>query len=258
MPHMPVLRVVPLEDVLRHEEVDPLRVTRLRNRISEEGTQLNPVICTKTPGGDLVLLDGATRTEAMRELSLDHAVVQLVEPEKVDLETWHHVIRQAPAVDLVASVSSRPELMVSEDQGTPRLHIAEQGSRSVLATGASVNATLSALVASYIGRWTVSRVTEVSPDAIAWRFPDWSVVVEFPTLTVDDVIKAAVGQDLLPAGVTRFLVPERALRLNVGLDLLRGPGTTQQKQESLDTMLAARARAGRIRRYEETIVIFDD
>ena len=258
MPHLPLLRVVPLEKVLRHEEVDPLRVARLRNRISEEGTQLNPMICTETSGGELVLLDGATRTEALKELELSHAVVQLVDSESVDLETWHHVVRQVPAVDVVASVSSKPELMLSEDQGTPRLHIADQGSRSVLGTGASVNATLSALVASYVGRWTVSRITEVTPDAIAWRFPDWSVVVEFPTLTVDDVVKAAVGQDLLPAGVTRFLVPERALRLNVDLSLLGGDGTTEQKQEALDSMLAARARAGRIRRYEETIVIFDD
>ena len=253
-----MLRVVPLEKILRHEEVDPLRVARLRNRISEEGTQLNPMICTETRGGDLVLLDGATRTEALKELDLGHAVVQLVDSDSVDLETWHHVVRQTPAVDVIASVSSRPELMLSEDQGTPRLHIAEQGTRSVLGTGASVNATLSALVASYVGRWTVSRITEVTPDVIAWRFPDWSVVVEFPTLTVEDVIKAAVGQDLLPAGVTRFLVPERALRLNVDLSLLGGDGTTDQKQEALDSMLAARARAGRIRRYEETIVIFDD
>lgn len=258
MPHLPVLRVVPLERVLRHEEVDPLRVGRLRDRISEEGTQLNPMVCTETPGGDLVLLDGATRTEALKELGLDHAVVQLVDSDDVALETWHHVIRQVPTVDVVAAVSSRPELMLSEDQGAPRLHLAEQGSRSVLGTGASVNATLSALVASYIGRWTVSRITEVSSDAVAWRFPDWSVVVEFPTLTVEDVIKAAVGQDLLPAGVTRFLVPERALRLNVDLGLLGGDGTMEQKQEALDSLLAARARTGRIRRYEETIVIFDD
>lgn len=258
MPHLPLLRVAPLERILRHEEVDPLRVDRLRDRISEEGAQINPMVCTETPGGDLVLLDGATRTEAMKSLGLEHGVVQIVDSSVVELETWHHVIRQAPALDVVAAVSSRAELMLSEDQGTPRLRMAGQGSRSVLGTGASANATLSALVSSYIGRWRVGRVTEVSPDVIAWRFPDWSVVVEFPTLTIDDVTKAALGGDLLPAGVTRFLVPERALRLNVDLDLLRRNGSTEEKQEALDTMLATRARAGRIRRYEETIVVFDD
>lgn len=258
MPHMPVLRVVPLEMVRRHEKVDPFRVDRLRGRIEEEGTQLNPMVCTLTPGEELVLLDGATRTEALKGLGLEHAVVQIVDSEEVVLETWHHVVRQASPLDVVARISDRPELLLSEDQGTPRIHVGDQGARSVLSKGASVNATISALVDSYVGRWTVSRITDPSLDAVGWRYPDWSVVVEFPTLTVEDVMKAAVGEDLLPAGVTRFLVPERALRLNVDLSLLRSGGTQAEKQEALDALLAARARAGRIRRYEETIVILDD
>ena len=225
MPHMPVLRVVPLRRIRRHEEVDPFRVARLRARIEQEGTQLNPMVCTETPGGDFVLLDGATRTEALKSLGLEHAVVQLVDPSEVELETWHHVVRQAQALDVVAAISAQPELMLSEDQGTPRIHVAEQGTRSVLGTGASVNAALSSLVASYVGRWTVSRIVNVSDEAVAWRFPDWSVVVEFPALSIEDVLKAAVGEDLLPAGVTRFLVTERALRLNVDLALLRHDGT---------------------------------
>lgn len=255
---MPVLRVVSLERIRRHEEVDPFRVARLRARIEDEGTQLNPMVCAEAPGEDLVLLDGATRTEALRSIGLEHAVVQMVDQEEVVLETWHHVIRQAPALDVVARISDQPELLVSEDQGTPRIHLADQGARSVLSTGASVNAALSALVGSYVGRWTVSRISRPSLEAVALRFPDWSVLVEFPTLTVADVMKAAVGDDLLPAGVTRFLVPERALRLNLDLDLLRSDGTTADKQESLDAMLEARSRAGRIRRYEETIVVLDD
>lgn len=255
---MPVLRVVPLEMLRRHEEVDPFRAARLRDRIAKEGTQVNPMVCAEAPGGDLVVLDGATRTEALKSLGLDHAVVQLVDSDAVVLETWHHVIRQAPVTEFIAQVERQEGLMLSDDEGSPRIHLAGGGTRSVLGTGPSVNATLSALVSGYVGRWTVSRVTDPSQDAVAWRFPDWSAIVEFPTLTVRDVMKAAVGDDPLPAGVTRFLVPERALRLNVDLSLLRADGSERAKQESLDALLAARARAGRIRRYEETIVILDD
>ena len=140
MPHMPTLRVVPLGEIRRHEEVDPFRVARLRARIDEEGTQVNPMVCTETPGGDLVLLDGATRTEALKSLGLEHAVVQMVDRDAVRLETWHHVIRQASPLDVIAAISAQSELMLSEDQGTPRLYVAEQGTRSVLGTGASVTA----------------------------------------------------------------------------------------------------------------------
>lgn len=258
MPHMPVLRVVPLGRIRRHEEVDPFRVARLQRRIEEEGTQVNPMICAEAPGGDLVLLDGATRTEALKALGLKHAVVQIVDPEAVILETWHHVVRQAQPDEVVVQITAREELALADDQGTPRIHIAENGVRSVLGNGSSVNATLSALVDSYVGRWTVSRVTDPSHEEIDWRFPDWAVIVEFPTLHIEDVMKAAIGDDHLPAGVTRFLVPGRALRLNVDLSLLESNSSEGEKQESLDSMLAARARAGRVRQYEETIVILDD
>ncbi|HZD21855.1 MAG TPA: hypothetical protein VE569_00390, partial [Acidimicrobiia bacterium] len=83
-------------------------------------------------------------------------------------------------------------------------------------------------------------------------------LVEFPALTIEDVMDAAIGDDLLPAGVTRFLVPERALRLNVPISMLDGPGDIASKQSALDQLLAERARTGRIRRYAEPVFILDD
>ena len=80
MADMPTLRVVPLAKIRAHEKVDPLRVDRLTGRFEEEGIQVNPMMCTEAPGGELVLLDGATRTSALRSIGLEHAVVQLVDP----------------------------------------------------------------------------------------------------------------------------------------------------------------------------------
>jgi hypothetical protein len=71
-------------------------------------------------------------------------------------------------------------------------------------------------------------------------------------------MKAAVTEDLLPAGITRFLVHERALRLNVGLDLLSSSESLETKQQRLEELIEQRARNGRVRRYEETVFILDD
>ncbi len=71
-------------------------------------------------------------------------------------------------------------------------------------------------------------------------------------------MKAAISEDLLPAGITRFLVDERALRLNVPIGLLEASESIQAKQDALDDMISARARDGRVRRYEETIFILDE
>lgn len=258
MPHLPVLRVVPLERIRRHEEIDPLRVERLVGRIEAEGIQVNPMICCLAPDEELILLDGATRTESLKKIGLEHAVVQMVEPEDVNLETWHHVVRECAPEELLEAVSSRYDLMLSDESGTPGIHLNNGGSRAVLGVGISPNATLSSLVASYVGKWRISRVTEPSVDPVTWSFPDWSAVVEFPTLTLEDVMKAAITDDLLPAGITRFLVDERALRLNVPIDLLSASDRIESKQRALDEMISARARDGRVRRYEETIFILDE
>lgn len=253
VPHLPVLRVAPLDRLLRHEEIDPFRVDRLMERISSEGLQVNPMICCEAPGGELTLLDGATRSESLRRMGLRHAVIQLVDRSAVRLETWHHVVRECEPEDLFAVLSDTPGL--ARDEGTPRLHLRD--GREFRVTSAS-NRDLSTLVHRYVGRWTVNRVTEPSTGLVTTRFPDWAALVEFRRLTIDEVMAAAVGDDLLPAGITRFLVRDRALRVNVPLDLLRSPGAVEAKQSALDDLIADRARAGRVRRYEEPVFILDD
>lgn len=258
MPHLPDLRVVALDSILRHEEVDPLRVRRLMSRIEDDRVQVNPMVCVEGPGEVMVLLDGATRTEALRHMGLDDAVVQVVDPATVTLETWHHVVRGCDLEDLVGRIGADRELTLSEETGTPCLHLVDGTHRLVAGVGISANATLSALVSGYVGQWTVTRVIDASPDHASATFPDWAAVAEFPILSVDDVMKAAIGEDLLPAGITRFLVPDRALRLNAPLGLLRSELSVDAKQEALDAMLEERASEGRVRRYEEPVFVLDD
>lgn len=258
MPHLPVLRVVPLESIRRHEEIDPLRVRRLVGRIEADGVQVNPMICCLAPDGELILLDGATRTESLKDIGLEHAVVQMVEPEDVDLHTWHHVVRECSPDDLIGAVRARGDLELGEGSDTPCVHFNGDGSKTVSGIDISPNAALSSLVSAYVGKWRISRVTEPNVDPLSWSFPDWSAMVEFPILTLGDVMQAAVTEDLLPAGITRFVVDERALRLNVPLDLLTGHDPIEAKQRALDEMISARARDGRVRRYEEAVFILDE
>lgn len=251
------LRVVPLESIHRHEEIDPFRVGRLMERVGTEGVQVNPMVCAEAADGTLVLLDGATRTEALMKLGLEHAVVQVVGSEQVTLETWHHVVRSCPADRIIDEIVARPELALADLGDPPRVHVMDSYS-SVSGVGVSPNAVLSALVDTYMGKWTVSRVVDPSIETVAPRFQDWSVVVEFPTLSIEDVIEAAVTKDLLPAGITRFLVDDRALRVNISLDLLRSLRSADEKQGVLDRLIEERASEGRVRRYEEPVYVLDD
>lgn len=255
---IPKLRVAPLHRLRGHEEIDPLRVDRLVARMEGEGTQVNPMVCCEGPDGDLVLLDGATRRAALERLDLTYGVVQVVDPEEVELETWHHVIRRCRPDEVKAAIEASPLLVFDDELVPPRLHTRHGERMGVAPNRVSPNAALSALVASYVGRWKVNRVTDPDPEMVTWRFPDWAAMIEFPPLTVEDVLKAASADDRLPAGITRFVVPDRALRLNVDLSLLRSPGSEPEKQEALDRLLQERARAARIRRYDEPVIILDD
>lgn len=255
---VPPLHVVPLERILPHEEYDPLSVERLADRIEAEGTQRNPVICVETEDDALVVLDGATRTEALRRLGVRHAVVQVVDGAAVTLETWHHVVRGGRPTTVMDRIATRPGLILTHGDDTPRVNPAAGTPVTVLGEGLSPNTVLSTLVDGYIGRWRVSRIIDPDPDVVTTRFPDWSAIVEFPRLQVEQVMKAALSRDLLPAGITRFLVPERVLRLDADLTMLRSRSSLETKQQALDALILARSRAGRVRRYEETVVILDD
>ncbi len=257
MQNLPELRVVALTEIMPHEKVDPLRVDRLAARISAEGSQLNPMVCIEDISGRFVLLDGATRTAALGNIGLAYGVVQVVDARSITLETWHHVVRDAAPEAVTRHIEDNPNLILAEDEGTPRISTIDGGRFTALSDRLTQNGVLSALVDCYIGRWKVNRVVDPDLDSVASFYPDWVTVVEFPTLTIDDVMKAALGDDRLPAGITRFIVPDRALRVQADLALL-APGPQPERQALLDRLVEERSNAGRIRRYPQSVVIYDE
>lgn len=258
MQDLPDLRVAPIEEIRPHEDFDPFRVDRLRDRIDSDGIQINPMVCTLAPDGSYVLLDGATRREAFNRLGLPHAVIQIVDPRSVTLETWHHVLQNGRTEALLEALNASDTFELVEDRGTPRINIGDDDWRTAQSTGASTNACLNALVDCYHGRMTVTRVTDPSVSAVTSAHNDWTAIVEFPSLSIEDVMRAATEPDHVPAGITRFVVPARALRLNIPLTFLMEHADTATKQERLDEILSRRAREGRIRRYDEPVIILDD
>jgi L-serine kinase (ATP) / ParB family transcriptional regulator, heme-responsive regulator len=253
---LPDLRVIPLAEIVPHENFDPLRVDRLARRMAEAGSQANPVVCVAATTGEFVLLDGATRTAALRHLGLEYALAQVVPADGIVLETWHHVIREAPPDAVLEQITASGDLVLDADSGTPRLSTTDGRTATVSGTGSAFGV-LASLVKSYIGRWPVSRVITVDLPQVPRLYPDWSVVVEQPTLRVDDVMKAALSEDRLPAGVTRFVVPDRALRVNLDLDIL-APGPQAERQAQLERVVADLIGEGRVRHYTDSIVIFDE
>ncbi|MBI1881298.1 MAG: hypothetical protein HYR94_24215, partial [Chloroflexi bacterium] len=108
------LQVVPLDKVFPHEQVDQRRVEKLVRRLEVEGRLSNPPVVAEA-GDRYVVLDGATRIAALKELGYPHVIVQVAQAkDQLGLHTWLHAIRQAKSVQLIKLLNNLPEISLIE------------------------------------------------------------------------------------------------------------------------------------------------
>ena len=265
------LRMVPLDRVVPHEATDPRRSERLAERIQRDGVVRNPTLVAAI-GDRFVVLDGATRTEALRTLGAPHAVVQDVDiDEGLQLETWHHVVRRLPADDFLQIVSALDGIRIEQvTEGSPQERMIEYGGICSAVTldgrafvvhaseGQNRFKALASVADAYISAAVVSRTLERDVNRLSSWYTDMTVLVEYPEFTVEQVLLAARSGTLLPAGVTRFIVPGRVLHLDVPLEVLASDQPLEQKNRWLHDHLTEKERAGKIRYYREPVYILDE
>lgn len=265
------LRFVPLDRVVPHEATDPRRSERLAARLSDDAIIRNPTIVAAIDDR-YVVLDGATRTDALRRLRAPHAVVQDITVEDgLSLETWHHVVRRLEVGTLLGIVSGLEGIRVEEvEAGTAQQRMIEYGGICSMITvdgreftlhaaeGQNRFTALARVAEAYIAATVVSRTLEKDMSRLATWYPDMTALVEYPEFTVEQVLLAARAGTLLPAGVTRFIVPGRVLHLDVPLELLLSDRNLEEKNRWLHDHLTEKERQGQIRYYREPVYILDE
>ena len=264
------LRFVELDHVVPHEATDPRRSERLMESIRASGILRNPPIVASV-GDRYVVLDGATRTDALRRMGLAHVVVQDVSVDDgLALETWHHVVRGVDATALRQAIEALEGIEATAchaDEARDRVLEAGalcsvrflDGDALVLdSNGANRFDALSRISDAYLSLATVSRTLERDLSKIAAWYTDGTALVEYPEFTVEQVLLAARSGRLLPAGVTRFLVPGRVLRLEMPLSVLSDDRTLEAKNRWLHDELAEKERRGHIRYYREPVYLLDE
>jgi hypothetical protein len=270
----PDLRIVPLERCVLHEQTDEERVARLIARIDAEGWLRNPPILGRHAGLDtLIVLDGATRVTALQALGAPHILAQVVDydDDEIELHTWSHVLSGITLDALERALADETlirERRCDSQAAEAALHrretlayLADRGGRCV-ALGTSEDmvsqaAALRRLFGAYAGRAQIARVApaewraRLSADAA-------EVAVVFPIHTKEDLVALAQANAVLPAGITRHVIPGRALRVNAPLALLRDTRPLVEKQAWLDTWLHERRAERGVRYYAEPTFLFDE
>jgi phosphoglycerate dehydrogenase-like enzyme len=266
------LRVVALDRVICHEDVDPRRVEKLASRIAADGSLRNPPIVTEV--GDIYLvLDGASRTTAFRHLEFEHIIVQVTSPEEgLELAAWYHVILQITAPDLIRLLDELPVVTLKPaEPGRADEVMFEYGGLCQVKTvdgddyvvyaapGANRLDALNQLTNAYIKAAVVHRTLRDDLISLQHEYPDMAALVLFPEYSVSQVIQATVsGERKFPAGITRFLVPGRVMRLNADLAQLKSKGSLTEKNRWLHDLLVEKQIEGRIRYYGEPVYLLDD
>ena len=266
------LVILSLDDVLPHEHVDPRRVQSLAARLEEDGRILNPPLVTPWQG-KYVVLDGATRTEAVRWLRCPHIVAQVVDLDAVELYTWNHVVLETAGHALLDRLRELPGMVLEKvSYAALREGIRERrfiagillageeayGVRNTeLVTGGDVRA-LNRLVDLYLLQAQVERTLAETWDELQREYPDAAMLVLFPSYTPQEIMQFVMTGQRLPAGITRFVVPGRILRLNLPLDLLCNDRSLGEKNRALQQFIQERLSRRRVRYYQEPVVLLDE
>lgn len=269
----PLLRVLEISRVRQHEDPDPGRVRRLVRALRRDGVLRNPPIVTPIAGGDLVVvLDGANRVSALREMGVSDVAAQVVDYEapEISVSTWRHYVLE-PGESLRKRIAARLGIgmvpAAGPDEAERRLGrgdgiagLFDGDGTAVVGPGMDPveNAgLLGRLVGLYAGTSETYRTDNWDVEGMSHEFGRGTVVI-FPPFGKGDVLKLATGGMRLPAGITRHLIPGRVLRLNVPLAWLLSPEGIAIKQSRLDQTVEARWRAHEVRHYAEATYLFDE
>ncbi|MFQ5517940.1 MAG: hypothetical protein ACE5E8_10245, partial [Acidimicrobiia bacterium] len=104
----------------------------------------------------------------------------------------------------------------------------------------------------------VERTIETDIVRLQHEFPDLAAVVSFPELTIGQIMQIVRSGRTLPAGITRFMIPGRILRLNAPLELLSGAAKIEERNRGLRDLLRDRSSRGGIRYYHEPVILLDE
>lgn len=246
------LRLVELDALLLHEECDGARLLRLAERVQAEGFQRNPVIVAQHGGRHLVL-DGAHRVSALKELGCRLALVQVVRPGGA-AESWGHLLDAASLRRLLKSTSGIEASgagsgWVAEVQfaGGERLWLRARDEGVVPAARA-----MRELQRAYPDGEPVRRVAPAEEVEI----PEGAALVRYRRFSLRELTGLVERGEVLPAGITRFVIPDRVLNVCLPLVYLKG-GSLEERNRELREFIEDLERQGRIRRYSEPVILFE-
>jgi hypothetical protein len=273
---LPDLRMVETDSLIPHEDFDPRRVDKLCDRIWKAGIFKHPPIVTTIPDTDpeqYVVLDGANRSLACARMGIPHMVVQHVHygDPGVELDTWYHVVCNMPEAALKEALSNIDGLGLkacSLEEARDALSVDEAGAYIIMQDGVHLVTksrydplhipTLRKIVETYKGTADIYRASNDYWEKQAPYYPCMIALVVFPNLTPGDIMCAVRQDEKIPSGISRHIIPNRALNINIPLHVLASNRSLEEKRRWLHEWFMEKMADNAIRFYTESTFAFDE
>ena len=275
IPNLPTLKILPLDQLILHEDHDLQRTLPLVEKLRAQGILRNPpIVMPLTDGsGRYMVLDGANRVTSLQEMEFPHIVAQVVTSDypHVNLQTWNHIVWGMSTKMLVTSLKKvngikliKVDTQKSFDapKYTPMQIRLPDGSFYILEETPSDLPThidtLHEIVNTYKSHASLDRTSQTLIDSFKKVYPDLTALVIFPRFKIKTVLKLAGQSIVLPTGITRFTVSPRALHLNYPLHELSSGKPIAYKEAYLQHWVEERVKNKRVRQYVEATFLFDE
>ncbi|SYZ72307.1 conserved hypothetical protein [Candidatus Zixiibacteriota bacterium] len=281
---LPDLRVLHVDSLMFHEDPDEGRLLNLVNRLGAEGILKNPpIVAVADHGRRFIILDGANRVTALKKLKYENIPVQVVHPDDPGLEIrcWHHAVEKLGPDYFLHHISGMTEIRLqktepaqaarnSDDSECNPEHardgylcqfLFENGETYAAYNGGDLLDQLShlkKLTDLYLDTGNSDRVSYANFEHLKINYPEFRTLITFRRFCIDEVEKIVLAGRKLPAGITRVLLPKRALGLNIRLEFLKSDLTLDEKNRWLTEMIHKMVLAKAIRFYQEPTFRFDE
>ena len=266
----PNLDILPAEKICLHEHHDPQRTQPLKERIDQSQILYNPPLVIPVSSSDrrFMVLDGANRVTSMKELGLPHILVQIIDPDSpgLRLHTWNHVIWNINPDVLLNKIQAIDEIsLVPLEElgfGPHTLGILETPDHKRLSMNTNSPGLRSEIITRLVQMYSQhARFDRTMIEEIAHLdgyYRQLAGLIIYPPFQVPEVIQFCREEKLLPAGITRFVVSPRALRINYPLKYLAGVDSLEEKRNQLRAFIQERMEKKGVRIYTETTVLYDE
>lgn len=271
-----LLKILPFDEVLLHEKCDEERVEKLVGKLIQDKVLRNPLIVAGAEAeGKYIALDGANRYSALARIGCRHLLAQVVDYSApgLELHTWFHLLRGADKKELLGKLEDIKEIKLSKIEPDRAIALLEEsrncgallcevGDVLLIEWDAKVFSLADALnriIDIYKKRSEIERITpDQLTDLLSRDSFDNFIIVGYPKLSPKEIRQIALNRQKLPAGITKHVIPNRILRINFPLDVLKADIPPEEKNRILEKLVSERQKSSSIRYYAESVIIFDE